>query len=116
MYCIEDLYFNDIDDVIDHVIYTEEKELEELPDDYTIEVGCCDLEPIFQLDSQKLYEILFDVFEERSSEYGDEWDKVEPILKKHIDFESLNKDIPSLWFPNGEVETFTKAQLIWLNN
>lgn len=116
MYCINDSFFKDIDGVIDHVIYTEDKELEDLPDDYTVEVELCDLEPIFQLDSQKLYEILSDVFDERCSEDGDEWGDVEPILKKHIDFEALNKDIPSLWFPNGEVETFTKAQLIELNN
>lgn len=116
MYCIEDLYFNDIDGIIDHVIYTEDKELEELPDDYTIEVECCDLEPIFQLDSLQLYEILCDLFGERCSKDGDEWGDVEHVLKRHIDFEALNKDIPELWFTNGKVETFTKAQLIELNN
>ena len=116
MYCINDSFFKDIDGVIDHVIYTEDKEIEELPDDYTIEVECCDLEPIFQLDSLKLYEILCDLFGERCSEDGDEWGDVEHVLKRHIDFEALNKDIPELWFPNGKVETFTKAQLIELNN
>lgn len=114
MYCIDDRFYNDINEVIDDIIDWEDKELEELPDDYAIEVGCCDLKPIFQLDSEKLKEILFDVFIDNSSEDGEEWDKVESVLQKHIDFEVLNNDIPKLWFPNGETETFTKDELIAL--
>lgn len=114
MYCIEDRFYNDINEIIDDIIDWEGKELEELPDDYTIEVGLCTLEPIFQLNSEKLQEILLDSFEDRSSEDGDEWDKVESVLQKHINFEALNNDIPKLWFPNGETEIFTKDELITL--
>lgn len=114
MYCIEDRYYNDINEIIDDIIDWEGKELVELPDDYTIEVGLCTLEPIFQLNSEKLQEILLDVYQERSSEEGEEWDKLEWILQKHINFEELNRDIPKLWFPTGKTETFTKDELIAL--
>lgn len=115
MYCIDDRYFDDIDDVIRHITEIEDKDIEDFSDDYTLEVECCDLEPIFQLNSENLYELLLNTFEERSSDSGDEWDKVEDILKKHIDFEALNNDIPKLWFPNGKTETYSKNQLIEFN-
>lgn len=115
MYCINDRFFDEIEDVIEHIIEVEDKELEDLPDDYTIEVECCNHEPIFQLDSSSLYDMLVNNFEERSSEDGEEWGGIEEILKKHIDFESLNKRIPKLWFPNGRVEIYSKNQLIELN-
>lgn len=115
MYCIDDRFFDEIEDVIEHIVDVEGEELENFSDDYYIKVECCTYEPIFQLDSHRLYDMLANAFEDRSSEDGEEWDKVEDILKKHIDFEALNKAIPKLWFPNGRVEMYSKNQLIELN-
>jgi len=77
-----------------------------------ITVEDCDLEPIGVLSSELLMEFLTDKWEDRQSENGDEWIKVEKILKEWIDFETITKELPKLWYPNGKEITFTYEQIM----
>lgn len=118
MYYINDSVFCDeIEEYIEYILLVEVDKLKDLPDDYVLTVEDCYPRKIFQLNSEILGDMIEDMyFSDNHSEDGGEWDDIEDILKKHINFEELNKDIPSLWFPNGKIEKYTKIQLIELHN
>lgn len=114
MFYKDEIFFDEISDVIADIEYKEEMDIEDLPEDYTIELELCRLEPLFKLNSIDLYEILLRHFEDRSSDDGEEWDGIADILKKHIDFDALNADIPKLWFPTNKTTVYSKKHLIEL--
>jgi len=107
MYCYEDEFFEEIFDFADNGF-----PFDDVKDGTVFEFGLCSLEPIIKLDSESLIEVLRDANEERQSEDGDEWEKLENILLKYIQFDSINSEMPQLWFPNGKTVEFTKEELI----
>ena len=117
MYCYnDDRFCDEIEDIInDFILQDEVENLEDLPEDYILTVECCSPKRIFKLDSKTLKDIMEDMYyDDNHSEDGEEWENIEAILDRFIDFEALNKEIPVLWYPNGKIETYTKAQLIEL--
>lgn len=108
MYYYNGTFYPSMEDLADDL----ELENDENSDDTIFKVENCDLEPIFKLDSSKLYEMLVNEYEERSSEDGDEWDIVEDILKKYVNFDEINSRVPELWFPNGTFKEWTKKELL----
>jgi len=110
MYYYNDTFYPSMEDLAEGL----ELEDDENSDDTIFKVEDCDLEPVFKLDSRKLYEMLVGEFEDRSSEDGDEWDTVEDLLKKYVNFDEINARIPDLWFPNGTYKEWTKKKLIEL--
>ena len=72
----------------------------------------CDLEPIGVLSVDLLTELLMDKWEDRQSEDGLEYDKIEKVIKENIDFDKINELLPKLYYPNGKEITFTYEQLM----
>jgi hypothetical protein len=87
-------------------------DLEMFKEGDTITVEDCDLEPIGKLEPEQLTEWIMDQWEERQSEDGFEYDKVEKVIKENIDFDKINSLLPKLWYPNGKEITFTYEQIM----
>lgn len=106
MYYYNDNFYSEIEDCFEDLIF------EELSDDFVTEVEECTLQPIFTLDSRNLFELIQNEWEENSTEEGDEWDLVQPILEKYVDFKAINEAVPHLFFPNGTKIKYTKAEIM----
>ncbi len=107
----EDNFCSDIEDLA-RVFDIDEKNVNELKDDWQIKVELSDLEPIFNIDAENLCQLLADANEDRLSEDFDEEAKVLKALKETIDFEKLKEALPKLYYPNNKFETITKADLV----
>ena len=113
MYAIDDMFYFEIDEMIEEAIDDRGFETEsDVPIDFTIEYSDCELRPIYKLDSELLFELLSGYFEENSSEDGDEWDRVLPLIEKHFDFNAFNEASPKLWFPDVPTHTITRNEII----
>ena len=113
VYAIDDSFYFEIDEMIEEYIDGRGFETEsDVPIDFTIEYSDCERRPIYKLDSELLYKFLSRHFEENSSEDGDEWEKVLPLIEKHFDFSAFNKESPKLWFPDGPTHTITRNEII----
>jgi hypothetical protein len=115
MYCIDDTYYSEIDEMVESATDGYES-IEEIPSDFIIEYYECELRPIFKLDSGLLYELIHDHFEENSSEDGYEWDSVEDLIKKHLNLDAINAADPELWFPEGKTITMSRDKVIEIIN
>lgn len=107
MYAIEDRFFDEVQDIAEHLEY---EFLINQDDSFTVEAYECDLEKIGVLDADELTDRAFD--EERFSEDQDEKDKICKIFIENIDFDKINASLPSLWYPSNRKVVFTKAELI----
>ena len=113
MYAIDDRFYFEIYEMIEETIDERGFETEsDVPIDFTIEYSDCELRPIYKLDSKLLYKFLSRHFEENSSEYGDEWERVLPLIEKHFDFSAFNAEAPELWFPAVPTHTITRNEII----
>ena len=65
MYCIDDRFYSEIDDMVESAI-DEYGSIEEIPADFIIEYYECELRPIYKLDSGLLYKLIHDHFKENS--------------------------------------------------
>lgn len=111
---IEDKFYSDLSDFADE--YSEE-EIEEMSDDTEWTAEGSDLEPIFQLDVNSVFEFLYDIYGDRFPEDSDKFDeKIKTAIRGSIDFAVLNESLPKLCYPNGKFFKITKADLIWLLN
>lgn len=107
MYCIEDRFFDDIQDVAE---YLEWEFLIEQSDDYTIEVELCELETIGFLDSSVISERCFD--DDRFPE--DPYQTHFKIIKalESVNWDEINEKLPKIWYPNGNTIKLSKQELI----
>lgn len=102
----EDKYYEDFSDLV------EDLDVESLEEGDIIECEDCSLELIMQLDADKLLDCTESYWEERTSENGDEYEKILKVFEDNIDFEKLNSLLPKLWYPNGKEIIFTYEQII----
>ena len=102
----EDKYYEDFSDLV------EDLDVESLEEGDIIECEDCSLEPIMQLDADKLLDCTESYWEERTSENGDEYEKILKVFEDNLDFEKLNSLLPKLWYPNGKEIIFTYEQII----
>ncbi len=106
-----DHFFNDLTELLEYE-EIEKEEIEEKQDDYYIEVGVGELEPILKFDVNHLSEYLYDMNEERFPEDVDEMlVKIVKVLKNNIDFAKLNELMPKLYYDSGTVKIF-KSELL----
>ena len=84
----------------------------DLPDDWTYKVECAELESMYQLDADKIADLLLSNYDDRYSEDAPQHDKVIIALNDSVDFKRLNAAIPKLWYPNGKFITITKLDLV----
>ena len=107
----DDTFCSNLDDLA-NVFYIDEDNVNELKDDWQVRVEMFDLEPIFNIDADNLCQLLADANEDRLSEDFDEESMVLMALKETIDFEKLKELLPKHYYPNGNFETITKADLV----
>lgn len=112
---IEDNFFSEMEDYTSYAEIDEEN-VNELPDDYSVDVGLSIEEKVFISDDgliDDLMERLFDRFEDRIPPEDERIHKqITDAFKQSIDFDKLQSLLPSLWYPNGKIAKITKQDLI----
>jgi|ERR1035437_7439559 hypothetical protein len=111
--CFEYIFYNgnfyyDLDSVINDLEEEQGDAVEDFPDDFTIEIGITEAEPVFKLDSQF---IIDHIDEERLDEDGDILNTIRKIIDEHINFDLVNSKIPELHYEQGKM-TLTKQDLL----
>ncbi len=102
-------FCTDLGDLMDDLDIGEDVNL---PDDWTHKVEEAELQPMFQLDSEGLSDLLYNNNDERYDEDATQFDDVTKALKQSVDFDKLNSMIPKLWYPNGKFITVTKMDIV----
>lgn len=105
----DDIFCRDLEDLINKL---QIDDVSELDDDWSTKIEHSTLEPIFEIDADKLCDLLSDHHEERFSEDGEEKEDVLKAIKRSVDFAVLSELLPQLYYPNGQFSTITKADLI----
>ncbi len=104
----KDNFYRDFDSLIEYL--EEDETIEELEDDWKIDIQLTDEEPIIQFDTQMLLEL---VQEDRMSEEGNELGKLRKVLEKYkIDFDKINAEVPKLHYVNSTKVQITKKDLL----
>jgi hypothetical protein len=106
---VEDKFYIELEDLFHDLDYDEENHPS---DDWTLKVELSDLEPIFNIDAEKLCQMLADCNEERLTEHEDEEQKVLNAIKESVDFDKLRALLPKYYYPNGEFKTLTKQDFL----
>lgn len=109
---IDENFFYGIDDLITHLDLDDNSAIDELEEDWSIEVEAGIQEPMFVLKAADIEEMLFNNNEDRYSEDSPQSEQIIKALNECVDFEKLNSKIPVLWFGGGEKFTITKADLL----
>lgn len=104
-----DAFYEDIYGLINDLDI--EDKINELPDDYVINVYECELRPIVKFTSEYITDMVDDDSYSENN-YENEYDKIKEALDKCVDFKKLNSLIPELWFPTNDIRTITKADLL----
>lgn len=110
-----DNYFMDLDALIDYLIDSKGIEnLQQLEDDFSIEVELTELETIFKIDAKELSNLLIDNNEERLHEDfdGSDENKILIAVSESVDFDKLRELLPKLYYGTGEFAIITKQDLI----
>ncbi len=108
---VDDYFYREIEDLVEELFYGDEEEIEELPDDYELEAVESILEPIVQLNGEWITEkIDSDRFSEDWAD--DEVSKIMKILNANIDWDKINKEIPSLYYETRNKFFITKTDLL----
>ena len=89
----------------------EKQDVENLKDDYSMEVFIAKQEPLTQLDANFIIER---ICEERFSENNveNEVDTIKKLLNENMDFEKINNEMPKLWYETRTRVHVTKQMLL----
>ena len=105
----EDRFYGDLSSLVHDLEEDEDKDIEDFPEDYTVEVYEGIERKIHQFKPEEIVDLLPD----------DVWDedfelvpRVIEVLIKHIDFEKLNADMPTLFFESRNKVVLKKKDLI----
>lgn len=106
----EDKFYGELSDLIEDILYDEDiEEVLELPDDFTIEVFQCELEPMFKIDlNWFLNRLDEDRFPEDNERIDDEMCRA---IENNCNFAKMNEEMPKLYYPKEKV-TLTKQDLL----
>lgn len=101
----------DLEELICRLVEEEELDKETI---VGLKIDLCNLETVVDLDFDRLSEIISDVYEDRMDEERDVMERIEKTLKKHIDFEGLNKELEAIkmYYPDKE---YTITEEDWNN-
>ena len=108
---LDERFCSDLEDLA-NVLEIDEDNVNDLEDDWNIKIELTDLEPIFDIDAEKLCQILADSNEDRLSEDFTEEKTILQALKESIDFAKLTEMLPKLYYMNGKFQTITKSDLL----
>lgn len=111
----EDAFCSDISDLMDVLDIAEEK-VNELDEDWKVEVIECSLEKIFKLEKDVIVSEILDKtnkWEDRFPEESEQTDKkIRKAISAGIDIDKINSLLPSLYYPNKNKVTITKKDLV----
>lgn len=112
---VDDKFYTELGDLMDD-LEIDDDSIKDLPENWSHKVDLTTLAPMFELEPKRfvddVIELLIDKHEDRSSEDGDEWDRLQKALSASIDFEKIKASIPKLYYINGKSYTITKQDLI----
>lgn len=112
---IDENFYTDLGDLMTGYEIDEDK-VEELPDDWAVNVEEASLEKIFTLKEDFVIDAIMDStdpWEERFPEESDStFEKIRNAVKQSIDIKKMNDLLPSLYYPNGKKSVITKADLV----
>ena len=111
MYYYNENFYHDLEQLIDDLDF---EKVEDLSDDFSITYRECDEEKLCTLSADLLAELIRDYHEERFSEEDSdgEYYKILKNLSKNIDFDKINSEMPTLWYPSKRKVQFTKADIV----
>jgi hypothetical protein len=107
----EDTFCVNLEDLA-NIFDINEDNVYELKDDWEVRVELSNLEPIFNINTEILCQLLADANEDRLSEDFDEEAMVKKAIEENIDFDKLKDALPKLYYPNYKFENITKADLV----
>lgn len=118
---IEDRFYTDISDFLcsydNEELFDEddpEKLSKDIQEDWTQEIELTTLEPMFEVkpsDVDYMVDLLIENNEDRVGE-DDNSEEIKKAILAGMDFDKINAAIPRLWYPNGQLVTITKQDLI----
>jgi hypothetical protein len=104
---IDEQFYTDIPALIADL-----EDVESLPDDWSCTVELAELEPIFNIDIDRLCQWLADENEERLTDNEGEEDAVLEALRACIDFDKLAELLPRYYYPAEKFAKITKKDLL----
>lgn len=111
-FLIDDRFYPEIEDLIDDVLDWEGiDELDQLDNDWSIQACRTELEPMYRLSIDHIYQFLdSERMPEDNTRIDNELDK---LLRENINFDAINKGMPRLYYPKLRAEfTITKKDLL----
>ncbi len=109
-----DTFYPNIEDFISDLFEDDNDIIINLPDNEIYECEGTDLEPVFNMDWEKMEDLLCSVYEERLSEdtTDRELDKIRKAITESFDFDKFKELLPKFYYPSGEKFTITKQDLL----
>ncbi len=106
---VDDRFFSDMESLLEWIEDNEDCTIEELPEDYVIDVNESTKEKLVTFSAEWMVNR---IDEERFSEDGDEQSDICKILEDCIDFDKINSKIPELYYPKYKSIKMTKEDLL----
>jgi len=115
MYYYNEKFYHDLEQLIDDLDF---EKVEDLDNDFNIIYKECDEEPICTLSPYLLGELIRDSHEDRYSEDDSdgEHESIVKALSENIDFDKINSELPTLWYPSKRKVQLTKADIVAFYN
>ena len=110
-----DDFYHDVDNFLDQ-LEIDEKNVNDLPEDYTEEIEHTTEEKIFQVDINIFIDAVMNDCQSSEDRFPEDTEGIDEQIKKaiiaSIDIAKLNELLPSLHYMNGIKETFTKSDFV----
>lgn len=98
----EGIFFEDLDAFMSYQDL-DEKSVNELPDDWSVEACETEERPVYEYVDE----------ENHPEDWTERWEeKVRKAIRENVDFEKLNNALPKLWYENGNKFKITKQELL----
>lgn len=107
---IEGEFYSNIEQYVDNMDFDSMEDMM-LDDNWRIQVELADKEPIFKVNLYDIADDLYDRNEERFPADNTTFYKVKNVLEDFIDIDSINKNLPKLYYPNGTFAHITKEDI-----
>lgn len=113
----EETFHHDLDSLISGLDLDDDGAINELEENWEIEVEDTTLEKIFILKENFVVDAISestDRWEDRFPEDHDDrtYKKIQDAIKQGVNVEKINDLLPSLYYPNGQKYKITKADLL----
>ena len=114
---VDEKFFSDTDEYLIYLLEDqyEVETVEELPDDFNETIRFGELERIVEFTPDDIIQCC--ISDDRFPEDDDRlYSEIEALLRKYVDFDKLNAEIPKLYYTTSEKMQITKVDLIEWDN